>query len=79
MSPAWAELLPLMGLSGERLCSMDGGAPLTCEVQSVAASALAVEPSSRMSPTWSRAQGTAVTQKIDMKLEVVVIPVAVGS
>ncbi|WP_162496544.1 GlcG/HbpS family heme-binding protein [Bradyrhizobium canariense] len=51
------DLFPLMGLSGGRYCSMGGGAPLTCEGELVAASALAVAQLSRTSPFLKQHSG----------------------
>jgi uncharacterized protein GlcG (DUF336 family)/catechol 2,3-dioxygenase-like lactoylglutathione lyase family enzyme len=71
------DLFPLMGLSGGRYCSMGGGAPLTSGGQLVAGIGVSggtveqdvgiLEAALREPP---------VTRKTDMKLEVVVIPVA---
>src|SRR3979411_2019436 len=71
------ELFPLMGLSGGRYCSMGGGAPLTREGQLVAGVGVSggtVEQDVAIleAALWE----PAVTRKTDMKLEVVVIPVA---
>jgi uncharacterized protein GlcG (DUF336 family)/catechol 2,3-dioxygenase-like lactoylglutathione lyase family enzyme len=71
------ELFPLMGLSGGRFCSMGGGAPLTSEGQLVAGVGVSggtVEQDVAILEAALREP--AVTHKIDMKLEVVVIPVA---
>jgi uncharacterized protein GlcG (DUF336 family)/catechol 2,3-dioxygenase-like lactoylglutathione lyase family enzyme len=71
------ELFALMGLSGGRFCSMGGGAPLTSEGQLVAGVGVSggtVEQDVAILEAALREP--AVTHKIDMKLEVVVIPVA---
>ena len=71
------ELFPLMGLSGGRFCSMGGGAPLTSEGQLVAGVGVSggtVEQDVAILEAALREP--AATRKIDMKLEVVVIPVA---
>jgi len=71
------ELFPLMGLSGGRFCSMGGGAPLTSEgelVAGVGVSGGTVEQDVAILEAALREP--AATRKIDMKLEVVVIPVA---
>ena len=71
------ELFPLMGLSGGRFCSMGGGAPLTSEGQLVAGVGVSggtVEQDVAILEAALREP--AATGKIDMKLEVVVIPVA---
>lgn len=71
------ELFPLMGLSGGRFCSMGGGAPLTKEGQRVAGVGIsggtveqdvAILESALREPT--------IAGQIEMKLEVVVIPVS---
>src|SRR4051794_8983089 len=71
------DLFPLMGLSGGRYCSMGGGAPLTRRGQLVAGVGVSggtveqdvaiLEAALREAP---------VIPKTEMKLEVVVIPVA---
>ena len=71
------ELFPLMGLSGGRFCSMGGGAQLTSEGQLVAGvgvSGGSVEQDVAILEAALREP--AATRKVDMKLEVVVIPVA---
>jgi uncharacterized protein GlcG (DUF336 family)/catechol 2,3-dioxygenase-like lactoylglutathione lyase family enzyme len=71
------DLFPLMGLSGGRFCSMGGGAPLTSEGQLVAGVGVSggtVEQDVAILEAALREP--AATRKIDMKLEVVVIPVA---
>jgi uncharacterized protein GlcG (DUF336 family)/catechol 2,3-dioxygenase-like lactoylglutathione lyase family enzyme len=71
------DLFPLMGLSGGRFCSMGGGAPLTSEGQLVAGVGVSggtVEQDVAILEAALREPAT--TRKIDMKLEVVVIPVA---
>jgi uncharacterized protein GlcG (DUF336 family)/catechol 2,3-dioxygenase-like lactoylglutathione lyase family enzyme len=71
------ELFPLMGLSGGRFCSMGGGAPLTSEGQLIAGVGVSggtVEQDVAILEAALREP--AATGKIDMKLEVVVIPVA---
>jgi uncharacterized protein GlcG (DUF336 family)/catechol 2,3-dioxygenase-like lactoylglutathione lyase family enzyme len=71
------DLFPLMGLSGGRYCSMGGGAPLSSEGQLVAGVGVSggtVEQDVAIleAALWE----PAAARKIDMKLEVVVIPVA---
>jgi uncharacterized protein GlcG (DUF336 family)/catechol 2,3-dioxygenase-like lactoylglutathione lyase family enzyme len=71
------DLFPLMGLSGGRFCSMGGGAPLTSEGQLVAGVGVSggtVEQDVAILEAALREP--AATRKSDMKLEVVVIPVA---
>src|SRR5260221_2373872 len=71
------ELFPLMGLSEGRFCSMGGGAPLSSEGQLVAGvgvSGGSVEQDVAILEAALREPAAA--RKIDMKLEVVVIPVA---
>jgi uncharacterized protein GlcG (DUF336 family)/catechol 2,3-dioxygenase-like lactoylglutathione lyase family enzyme len=71
------DLFPLMGLSGGRFCSMGGGAPLTSDGQLVAGVGVSggtVEQDGAILEAALREP--PVTRKIDMKLEVVVIPVA---
>jgi uncharacterized protein GlcG (DUF336 family)/catechol 2,3-dioxygenase-like lactoylglutathione lyase family enzyme len=71
------DLFPLMGLSGGRYCSMGGGAPLSSEGQLVAGVGVSggtVEQDVAILEAALREP--AATRKIDMKLEVVVIPVA---
>jgi uncharacterized protein GlcG (DUF336 family)/catechol 2,3-dioxygenase-like lactoylglutathione lyase family enzyme len=71
------DLFPLMGLSGGRYCSMGGGAPLSSEGQLVAGvgvSGGSVEQDVAILEAALREPAAA--RKIDMKLEVVVIPVA---
>jgi uncharacterized protein GlcG (DUF336 family)/catechol 2,3-dioxygenase-like lactoylglutathione lyase family enzyme len=71
------DLFPLMGLSGGRFCSMGGGAPLTSEGQLVAGVGVSggtVEQDVAILEAALREPAAA--RKIDMKLEVVVIPVA---
>ena len=70
------ELFPLMGLSGGRFCSMGGGAPLTKGqlIAGVGVSGGTVEQDVAILEAALREP--AATGKIDMKLEVVVIPVA---
>jgi uncharacterized protein GlcG (DUF336 family)/catechol 2,3-dioxygenase-like lactoylglutathione lyase family enzyme len=71
------DLFPLMGLSGGRFCSMGGGAPLTSEGQLVAGVGVSggtVEQDVAILEAALREP--AATRKIDMNLEVVVIPVA---
>jgi uncharacterized protein GlcG (DUF336 family)/catechol 2,3-dioxygenase-like lactoylglutathione lyase family enzyme len=71
------DLFPLMGLSGGRYCSMGGGAPLTSEGQLVAGVGVSggtVEQDVAILEAALREPAAA--RKTDMKLEVVVIPVA---
>jgi uncharacterized protein GlcG (DUF336 family)/catechol 2,3-dioxygenase-like lactoylglutathione lyase family enzyme len=71
------DLFPLMGLSGGRFCSMGGGAPLSSEGQLVAGVGVSggtVEQDVAILEAALREPAGA--RKIDMKLEVVVIPVA---
>ena len=71
------ELFPLMGLSGGRFCSMGGGAPLSSEGQLVAGVGVSggtVEQDIAILEAALREP--AATRNSDMKLEVVVIPVA---
>jgi len=71
------DLFPLMGLSGGRFCSMGGGAPLTSEGQLVAGVGVSggtVEQDVAILEAALREP--AATRKVDMKLEVVVLPVA---
>jgi uncharacterized protein GlcG (DUF336 family)/catechol 2,3-dioxygenase-like lactoylglutathione lyase family enzyme len=71
------DLFPLMGLSGGRFCSMGGGAPLTSQGQLVAGVGVSggtVEQDVAILEAALREPAAA--RKIDMKLEVVVIPVA---
>lgn len=71
------DLFPLMGLSGGRFCSMGGGAPLTSVGQLVAGVGVSggtVEQDVAILEAALRER--AATRKSDMKLEVVVIPVA---
>lgn len=71
------DLFPLMGLSGGRYCSMGGGAPLTSEGQLVAGVGVSggtVEQDVAILEAALREPAAAL--KTDMKLEVVVIPVA---
>jgi uncharacterized protein GlcG (DUF336 family)/catechol 2,3-dioxygenase-like lactoylglutathione lyase family enzyme len=71
------DLFPLMGLSGGRFCSMGGGAPLSSEGQLVAGVGVSggtVEQDVAILEAALREPAGA--RKIDMQLEVVVIPVA---
>ncbi|MFL5237988.1 MAG: heme-binding protein [Rhizomicrobium sp.] len=71
------DLFPLMGLSGGRYCSMGGGAPLSSEGQLVAGVGVSggtVEQDVAILDAALRER--AATRKNDMRLEVVVIPVA---
>jgi uncharacterized protein GlcG (DUF336 family)/catechol 2,3-dioxygenase-like lactoylglutathione lyase family enzyme len=70
-------LFPMMGVSGGRFCSMGGGAPLTIEgelVAGVGVSGGTVEQD--VDILESALREPAVADTIDMKLEVVVIPVS---
>jgi uncharacterized protein GlcG (DUF336 family)/catechol 2,3-dioxygenase-like lactoylglutathione lyase family enzyme len=67
-------LFPLMGISGGRYCSMGGGAPLVVDGQLIAGVGVSggtVDQDVDM--LESALREPAVTDKIDMKLEVVVI------
>jgi uncharacterized protein GlcG (DUF336 family)/catechol 2,3-dioxygenase-like lactoylglutathione lyase family enzyme len=70
-------LFPMMGVSSGRFCSMGGGAPLTIEgelVAGVGVSGGTVEQD--VDILESALREPAVADTIDMKLEVVVIPVS---
>jgi uncharacterized protein GlcG (DUF336 family)/catechol 2,3-dioxygenase-like lactoylglutathione lyase family enzyme len=71
------ELFPLIGLSGGRFCSMAGGAPLSNaghRVAGVGVSGGTVEQDVNILEAALRE--TTISGKIDMKLEVVVVPVS---
>jgi uncharacterized protein GlcG (DUF336 family)/catechol 2,3-dioxygenase-like lactoylglutathione lyase family enzyme len=70
-------LFPLMGVSGGRYCSMGGGAPLIVEGQLVAGVGISggtVEEDVNI--LESALREPAAADKMDMKLEVVVVPVS---
>ncbi|WP_426609847.1 heme-binding protein [Bradyrhizobium sp. McL0616] len=70
-------LFPLMGVAGGRFCSMGGGAPLTIDGQLVAGVGISggtVDQDVEILEAGLREP--AATETLDMKLEVVVLPVA---